>query len=145
VVTTTVKEYLRSYGKVVKEMRKIENELNYLREEYDAIRSSSDNDGMPHGTSIGSPTESKAIKVVDLMNKNKEDYESMRKQRTERRDKVFRLIMMTEGLEQEILYSRYIQLKTFRVIAEELKISERHCARVHGNALQSLRKKISMS
>ena len=58
----TAKEYLRQYEYAVKRIQRLEEEYAAERLLIDAVRSVSDNDGMPHGSGISKPTEDKAIR-----------------------------------------------------------------------------------
>lgn len=55
------------------------------------------------------------------------------------------IIGQIDGIENEnyynILFSRYIEKKTFEVIATEMKYSWRQIIRLHGNALKSFEEK----
>ena len=63
----TAKEYLRQYEYAAKRVKRLEEEYNTEREQIDAVRSVSDNDGMPHGNGISKPTEEKAIRLADKL------------------------------------------------------------------------------
>ena len=60
----TANEYLKQYEWAVNRVRRYEEA--YAKESMliDAVRSLSDNDGMPHGSGIGRPTEVKAIRLA---------------------------------------------------------------------------------
>ena len=65
----TAKEYLKQYEYA-------QRRADIFREEYeaeilkvDAVRSLSDNDGMPHGSGISKPTEERAIRLADKAKK----------------------------------------------------------------------------
>ena len=105
-VTMTANEYLRQYEQAVNRVRRYEEE--YEKEKYliDAVRSLSDNDGMPHGTNISRPTEEKAIRLADkslrLMDAK---LEAIRV-----RQEIFDMIMRLDGLEADVLAERYLDL-----------------------------------
>ena len=49
-----------------------------------------------------------------------------------------RIRRMPELSEQDVVIARYIQLKSWRQIAQEMRYSEQHIYRLHGAALQHL-------
>nr|DAR53010.1 MAG TPA: Protein of unknown function (DUF1492) [Bacteriophage sp.] len=60
-------------------------------------------------------------------------------------DKKEKIIQQIDSMEDEntynILFARYIEKKTFEVIATEMKYSWRQVVRLHGNALKQFEKK----
>lgn len=60
-------------------------------------------------------------------------------------DKKEKIIQQIDGMEDEntynILFARYIEKKTFEVIATEMKYSWRQVVRLHGTALKQFEKK----
>ena len=58
-------EYLRQYEYAVNRAARCREEYENESMLIDAVRSLSDNDGMPHGSGISKPTENKAIKLAD--------------------------------------------------------------------------------
>ena len=61
----TAKEFLRQYEYADRKVRRLETEYHDELIMVDAIRSASDNDGMPHGSGISKPTEEKALRIAD--------------------------------------------------------------------------------
>lgn len=127
----TAKEYLKQHERAVKI-------ANRYREEYenetiliDAIRSLSDNDGMPHGNGISKPTESKAIRLADKKLRLIEaELEAIRI-----RQEVFDVIDKVRGIEGDILYERYINLHKWEEICLIEHISWRQIHRLHAKGL----------
>ena len=104
------KDYMEKYGDACRRVRQCLEQ--YQREELliDAIRSSSDNDGMPHGNSIGRPTESKAIRLADKgMNIFDARLDALRTER-----EIFEIAYKVGGIEGDVLIERYIKLKEWR-------------------------------
>lgn len=103
----TARRYLEQYRRAVQRIRRYEEE--YERESLliDAVRSLSDNDGMPHGTNISKPTENKAIRLVDKTQRIIDaKLEAIRI-----RQEVFDTIMELDDLECDVLLQRYVYLK----------------------------------
>ena len=61
----TAKEYLKQYEYAQKKADRYREEYEAELLKVDAVRSLSDNDGMPHGSGISKPTEDKAIRLAD--------------------------------------------------------------------------------
>lgn len=127
----TAKEYLRQYAYA-------QRRADIFREEYeaetlkvDAIRSLSDNDGMPHGTNISKPTEDKAIRLADKALKWREaELEAL-----EVRQMVFETIIIVPDIEGKVLYERYIQLRKWEEICVRLNYSWKGIHLIHRRAL----------
>ena len=103
----TARRYLEQYRRAVQRIRRLEEE--YERESLliDAVRSVSDNDGMPHGANISKPTEDKAVRLAEKM----ERIVDARLTAIEVRQEVFDTIMELDDLECDVLLQRYVCLK----------------------------------
>lgn len=114
---TKAELYLKQYEYADKRVKRLEEE--YLNELIliDTIRSASDNDGMPHGYNINKPTEDKAIKLADKLQR----LVDARIEAIKVRQTVFDSIMEVGGLEADVLIEKYINLQTW----------ERVCLSVH--------------
>jgi len=101
------REYLEQYQKAVDRIRRYQEEYDAEKLLIDAIRSPSDNDGMPHGNGISKPTEDKAerlsLKALDLVEAKLEAIAV--------RQEIFNTIMQLSGLECDVLIERYVKLK----------------------------------
>ena len=112
----TARDYLEQYKEACRRIRRLEEE--YLEETIliDAIRSASDNDGMPHGTGISKPTEEKALRLADKrMRLVDAKLDAIRI-----RQEIFDAIMMVGGLEADVLLVRFVYLKDWMSICREL-------------------------
>lgn len=104
----TAKEYLRQYERAERKARLYREEYENETLKIDAIRSLSNNDGMPHGSNISRPTEEKALRLVDKrLRLIDAEVEAMRI-----RQEIFDVVMSIGGLESDVLYQRYINLDT---------------------------------
>ena len=138
----TAKEYLRQYEYADRRVRRLEAEYEQEMLMVDAIRSASDNDGMPHGTGISKPTEERAIRLADSHLR----LIQARLDAIEKRQEVFDLINSIDGVEGTLLYERYINLKSWEKVAEACDKSDKWCrTRLHSNALQIVKKKLVTS
>ena len=109
-----------------------------LREEYetelmkvDAVRSLSDNDGMPHGSNISKPTEDKAIRLADKALR----WKQAELDAIEIRQEVFDTIWDIPDVEGDVLYERYIHLRKWEEICVLLHYSWKGIHLVHRRAL----------
>ena len=97
----------------------------------DAIRSASDNDGMPHGSGISKPTEDKAVRLADRALRLTE----ARLEAIRIRQEVFDLIDSIDGIEGDVLYQRYIKLHKWEEVCVLLHYSWQGIHLVHRRAL----------
>ena len=127
----TAKEFLRQYEYADKRARRLGAEYQREIQMIDAIRSASDNDGMPHGTGTSRPTEDKALKLADKALRWREaELEAIRI-----RQQVFELIYDIDGIEGEVLTERYINLRKWEEICVLVHYSWQGVHKVHKRAL----------
>ena len=125
------KEYLRQYEYADRRVRRLEAEYEQEMLMVDAIRSASDNDGMPHGNNISKPTEDRAIRLAD----RKLRLVQARLDALEVRQDIFDLINDIEGVEGDVLYQRYINLHKWEEICVLLHYSWQGIHLIHRRAL----------
>ena len=119
----TANEYLRQYEYAARRVARYQEE--YYRESLliDAVRSLSDNDGMPHGSGISKPTEVKAVRLADKkLRLIDAQLEAIRL-----RQEIFDTVMGLDGLEADVLVERYLNLDE----SGHLQTWEVVCDRVH--------------
>lgn len=127
----TAKEYLRQYEWAVKRVRRYEEEYQNESILIDAVRSLSDNDGMPHGSGISKPTEDKAVRLADKRLR----LIQARLDAIEIRQEIFDLIDGIDGIEGDVLYERYIKLHKWEDICVLLNYSWYGIHNAHRRAL----------
>lgn len=130
----TVKEYLRQYGTAEKIARRLKAEYDEQMMLIDNIKSPSNTDGMPHGSGISNRTEQSALRLLEAA----ERYKVAEVEALKKRQQVFNMIWNIPGLKGDILYERYINLKSWDQVADTVHVSLRHATRLHGEALQDL-------
>ena len=129
-----VKAYLKQYRIAESIARRLKAEYDEQMLLIDNIKSPSNTDGMPHGSGISNRTEQSALRLVDAAEKYKKaEVESL-----EKRQQIFDLIWNVPGLKGEILYLRYIKLKSWDQVADTLHYSLQHIHRLHGEVLLEL-------
>lgn len=125
------KEYLEQYKFAAYRIRRLEEELE---EEYlliDAVRSLSDNDGLPRGNGISKPVEARAIRLADKI----AELDRARLDALEIRREVFDTIQKVEGVSGDVLYLRYIKLMTWENVAHAVHYSRKQTYHYHAIGL----------
>lgn len=115
----TAREYLEQYKEACRRIRRYEQEYEEECILVDAVRSLSDNDGMPHSHSISRPTEDKAIRLADASLR----LVTARLKAVELRQDIFDTVMSIGGLESEVLLQRFIYLRGWMDICRDLNYS----------------------
>lgn len=127
----TAKEYLKQYEYAMKKAARYravyEDELHKI----DAVRSLSDNDGMPHGSGISKPTENKAIRLADKALR----WQQAELDAIEVKNEVFSVICEVNDIEGDVLYERYINLRKWEEICVHLHYSWNGIHKAHKRAL----------
>ena len=119
----TANEYLRQYEYATRRVALYQEEYNRESLLIDAVRSLSDNDGMPHGSGISKPTEVKAVRLADKkLRLIDAQLEAIRL-----RQEIFDTVMGLDGLEADVLIERYLNLDE----SGHLQTWEVVCDRVH--------------
>ena len=128
------KEYLERYEDALRRVRWCLEQ--YERESLliDAIRSASDNDGMPHGTNIGRPTEEKAIRLASSgMDVLRAKAEALRTE-----GEIFAVAYRVGGIEGDVIIERYIKLKDWNDIYTAINYSTSQAHRYHRAGLDKV-------
>ena len=124
------KEYLESYRLIQARFAVLQAEISRLRAEAESV--SINLDGMPKGGQASDKTARLAVQIADIES-------TMQKELSGLWSKRMRIINMLGELKnhkhQTILHKRYIECKTWEVIAYEMDISWRYCYMLHGSAL----------
>ena len=121
------KEYMDQYGDACRRVRQCEEQLARENLSVDSIRSASDNDGMPHGTNVGRPTEDKAVKLVE---RGIDLFEAREKAIRLQRE-IFEVAYQVGGVEGDVLIERYIKLNDWRDVYKAVNYAESQTHRYH--------------
>lgn len=116
-------EYLKQYEYAVRRASRYQEEYNRESLLIDAVRSLSDNDGMPHGSGISKPTEVKAVRLAD----KKLRLIDAKLEAIRLRQEIFDTVMSLDGLESDVLVERYLNLDE----SGHLQTWDVVCDRVH--------------
>ena len=106
------KEFLRQYEELNKRALRYKQEYEVELEKIDAIGSTLSGDGQPHGSGVSRKTEDKAIRLADKALK----WKAAELDAIEKRQEIFELIHDIKGVEGEVLYERYINLRHWEEI-----------------------------
>ena len=128
----TAKEFLKQYENADRRAKRLRAEYEMELEMIDAVRSLSNNDGMPHGSGTSKPTEEKAVRLAD----KRLEYLDKEIDAIRIRQKVFDVVNAIDGVEGDLLMERYVNLKKWEEICVELHYSWRGVHKVHGRALR---------
>ena len=127
----TARDYLEQYKEACRRVRRYQQEYEDETLLIDAVRSLSDNDGMPHGSGISKPTENKAVRLTDKRLRLVEaELEAIRIKQN-----LFDFIDGIEGIEGDVLYHRYIRLLKWEEICLIVHYSWPNTMRIHRRAL----------
>lgn len=127
----TAKEYLQQYGDAVEIAQRLKSEYDKESEFLDSIRSPLGVAGQPRGRSGSNPIESKAVRLAEKLTEYQEaEFEAIRI-----KHHVLKTVNKVPGPVGAVLYERYINLRSWRQVADTLHYSKRHCHNLHNSGL----------
>ena len=130
----TAREYLGQYGEAERRADRLFREYMEEKEKIDSIRSPLGGDGTPPSGEPGKPTEARAMRLAERAIRYKEAAADAMQIRQE----VFDVIMKVPGECGSVLYERYINLKFWRVIADEMGYTVRHTHNLERRGLEKI-------
>lgn len=134
----TAIEFLEQYEEAIRVVKRCEREYKDETAMIDAVRSLSDNDGMPHGSGISKPTETKAIRLADKRLR----LIQAKLDAIEVRQNVYDVVGRVGGVSGEVLFQRYILLKKWDAIYKAINYSETSAWRFYRTGLERVEKLI---
>lgn len=133
-----IKVYLQGYGREEEKLRQIEAEIDYINQTIDST--SQIFDGMPRGSGISDKTAREAQRLCDLSI----DLIEQRFEAATKRKEIGEAIRSVEDTKyMRLLYLRYIELRSWGGVSEEMGISPRWIFDMHNKALEEIAKKIT--
>lgn len=127
----TAKEFLQQYGDAEEIAQRLKKEYDKEAEFLDSIRSPLGGDGTPRGRSGSNPIEAKAVRLAEKLTEYQDaELEAIRIKR-----RVLRTVNQVPEPYGAVLYERYINLRTWRQVADALHYSKRHCYNLHNVGL----------
>ena len=131
----TVIEFLKQYGIEQHKADRLLAEYNKERELIDSIKSPLGSDGEPHDSGTSRRTEDAAIRLSDKLY----EYEAAKVDAIEKRQLVFNAIVDIPGIEGDVLYERYINLKSWPEVIKTIHCSKRAVFYYHSRALKKVK------
>ncbi len=133
----TAKEYLLQYRRLMAQLRIIEANINWVREERLTLNPSWP-DGQPHGTQTSDPTSQKVLELIRLLDKYEHDQTALRAKCYRKRMRIDETISHVEDPDcRTLLHSRYIEMLTWEEIAVNMGYTYQWVAGpLHGKALK---------
>lgn len=127
------KDYLRGYRRHSRRIKRIEAELEEIRSMKQSP--SMNNDGMPHGS--GQKDLSGYVAQLDGLEEKlyKEGVEQVKTYK----DISWRINQLSEEVERDVLFYRYIKDMEFWEIAQQMGYSLRQIHRIHGAGLAHMK------
>lgn len=126
----TAKEYLEQYRTMQTRINVLIAEIERLRTEAESVSISLD--GLPKGSAYDDKTARLVAQMADCEHTLQEEMSDLWVRRMKI---VAQLGELKNHKHQRILHLRYIDCKSWEVIAYEMGITWRHCYRLHGSAL----------
>ena len=126
------KTYLRAYRKHGKRIKRIESEIEEIRNM--KMYPSSNNDGMPHGSNQSDLSSFAAA----LQEREDELYQEGVKQVQTYKDIEYRINKLENQDERDVMFYKYIKGFTWWQIAQLMEYSESWIYELHGRALKNI-------
>lgn len=126
------KTYLRAYRKHGKRIKRIESEIEEIRNM--KMYPSSINNGMPHGSNQSDLSSY----AVDLQEREDELYQEGVKQVQTYKDIEYRINKLENQDERDVMFYKYIKGFTWWQIAQLMEYSESWIYELHGRALKNI-------
>lgn len=127
------KTYLRAYRKHGKRIKRIESEIEEIRNM--KMYPSSNNDGMPHGSNQSDLSSYAAA----LQEREDKLYQEGVKQVQTYKDIAYRINKLENENERDVMFYRYIKGYDFWEIAKLMDYSENWILKMHGKALEKIK------
>lgn len=126
------KTYLRAYRKHGKRIKRIESEIEEIRNM--KMYPSSNNDGMPHGSNQSDLSSYAAA----IQEREDELYQEGVKQVQTYKDIEYRINKLENQDERDVMFYKYIKGFTWWQIAQLMEYSESWIYELHGRALKNI-------
>lgn len=131
----TVKEYLQQYENAARVARRLKREYENELEQIDNIRSGLGGDGTPRGSGTSRSVEEKAIRLADKAL----EWKTAELEAIQLRQEIFDVINTVPDEMGDVLYERYINLKSWSEVAKAVGYSKSRTHTLHRKALAFLK------
>lgn len=115
----TAREFLKKYEYALDRVELCREQYIIESLQIDAIRSASDNDGMPHGNGKSDPTANKAVKLSNRLQR----LIDAEQEALEIQQNIFDAVMQVGGIESKVLVARYLKLMKWEDVCKEVNYS----------------------
>lgn len=130
----TAREYLEQYRDADRLAKRLEREYMKEREMIDAVRSTADIDGLPHGNGIRKPVEDRAVRLADKA----AEWKIAQLEALHYRQEIFETILKVKGDAAEVLVARYVDLLTWKEVEHVVGWSRPKVWALHREGLEKL-------
>lgn len=130
----TAKDYLEQYKEADRLAKRLEAEYMKELEMIDAVRSTADLDGLPHGTGIKKSVEDRAVRLADKA----AEWKMAELDALHIRQEIFETINRVGGEESEVLFERYINLLKWRAVCVQVHWSWSKVDALHKSGLEKI-------
>ena len=128
------KEYLTQYETLGAELSRITSEITALEAQIGSNNVLGD--GTPHGSGVSDKTGRLASELADIMT---EYSDALARAWQKRAEIVATINEVADPVQSSLLYAKYIQLKRWHEVAEQIHMNEVYTrGRLHGAALRSV-------
>ena len=136
----TAREFLNQYREADRIARRLRAEYERELELIDAIKSTSDIDGLPRGKQLSKVVEDRAVRLADKA----AEWKIAELDALHLRQEVFDVVNRIEGVPGEVLFLRYVQLRPWREICSVIPMSWSNVRRHHERGLSEIEKRTTM-
>lgn len=134
----TAKQFLKQYEYANRRALRLKAEYERESELIDSVRSTLGGDGMPHGRGISKTVEDRAIRLSEKAMR----WKAAELDAIEVRQQVFDMIADISGVEGDILYERYVNLRQWEEICVLVHYSWVQTHEYHKRALRIVQDRI---
>lgn len=137
----TAREFLNQYREADRRARRLGAEYFKELELIDAVRSTADIDGLPHGNGINKTVEDRAVRLADKA----AEWKIAQLDAILIRQEVFEAIDKVKGDASDVLFERYVNNKTWRGVEVAVNWSRFKVYQLHTDGLSQIEKIIQHS
>ena len=128
----TAKEYLEQYKEAERVVQSIREEYLKQTEQIDNIRSALGGDGLPRSGDVSKKVEAQAVRLAEKA----EQLLQAEADALAIRQEVYRTVRKVQGDPGDVLRERYVNLRKWEEIAEDLGYTSRNCRYLHDKGIE---------
>lgn len=135
----TAKEYLSQYKDATKIIERVRAEYEEQMEQVDSIRSALGGDGLPRSGEVSKRVETDAVRLAEKA----EELIEAEVDALEIRQEIVRLLRHIDQTPQDVLWDRYVNLRKWEDVADNIGYSLRRTFELHREGLDAVDKIIN--